>query len=189
LTAVKRKATRKRAAKKGAKGPTVGMEVRYAGKVWTIAGMEKDPHNFGSFVDLVRHDDEGKYEARIHTAQMKPDTTGGRTVPDEAPFQTGSRHAGDPRFPLTPEFEDRHRRFNQLIDVAAEQIFKRSNWKSKLGWSGLPEEKKAQLRRLVRAEWTASGDKIKSPPGVTRAVIRTAAPCPADLQEWLTANG
>lgn len=184
MTATKRKATKKRAAK----GPSVGMDVHYAGKVWKLVNLEKDPHNFGSFVDLERFEEGEKYEARIHTAQMAPDTTGGRTFQEDRPF-TGSRHAGDPRYPLTPEFEDRHRRFNQLVDVAAEQLFKRTRWKAKQGWSGLDEAKKAQLRQVVRSTWIPGSDPAKSPVGITRATVKAAAPPPADLQEWLDQNG
>lgn len=167
-----------------AKQPAVGDRVHYAGKVWKLVAIEPDPNNVGSFVDLERTDEEGKYDARIHTAQMAPDTTGGQTFLEERPM-AGNRHAGDPRYPLTPEHTDRHQRFAHLVDLAAEAIFKHSRWKSKDSWTTLDEARKDKLRRLVRAEWTGLGVAPRSPPGVTRSVIKRHAAAPEDLQDWL----
>jgi hypothetical protein len=132
----------------------MGGAVHYAGHIWAITGTEKDPNNFGSFVDLVRHDSEGKYEARIHSGQLAPDTTGGFTFRENIEWVPQSRaasfHAGDPRFPLTPEFEDRHRKFNQEVEAEAIKRFKKGKLGKGKSWNTIKEADKTEWRARAR---------------------------------------
>lgn len=151
----KRKAaTRAKRAGEAQRGPEVGASVHYVGKVWEIANLEKDPHNFGAFVDLERKDSEGKYEARIHSGQLAPDTTGGFTFRENIEWVPQSRaasaHAGDPRFPLTAEFVDRHQKFNQAVEAEAIKRFKKGKLGKNKSWNTIEEADKVEWRGRAR---------------------------------------
>ena len=185
----KRKATtrakRAGAARRGA--PGLGSKVHYAGYVWTITAFENDPNNVGKFVDLVREDD-ATITARVHSANLAEDTTGGYTWQESRPLP-GSKHAGDPRFPLSEEHRDRHERFARIVDRLAQAIFERSRWSDDRSWDTLTEEQRQRLRRLVRA-LLLNLPVPTVPPGLTLTQILTYifANLPADIKEWLAAN-
>lgn len=164
-----------------------GAKVHYSGTVWTVTGIEADPVNVGAFVDLARVDDPA-ITARIHSAQLAPDTTGGWTWQMERP-PAGSRHSGDPRFPLSPEFTDRHQKFNQLIERVAEDLFNRSRWADDGSWETLTEAKRDRLRQIVRGV-ILNLPLGARPQGVTALQVRTrvTALLPQELKDWLVAN-
>lgn len=165
----------------------VGQPVRYAGALWTVSRVSPDPVNIGSFVDLSK-DDAPDETARVHSAFLADDTSGGWTW-QENRAQPGPRNSGDPRYPLLGEYLERHQKFNAMVDGLARQLFAGSTWALTCGWESLEESRRSQLRTLVR------GVILNQPLGplpqgvtATQARNRVMALLPQDLKDWLVAN-
>lgn len=167
--------------------PTIGSVVSYAGRKWTIAAVSQDTNVTGWFVDLTDTVDP-TVTARIHTANLVKDTTGGYTWLENRP-PAASRHYGDPRFTLAPENQDAHLRFQGWLEAAGRDLFARSSWSADTAWEKLPQLRRDQMLRLVRAV-VLNLQRPALPAGVTLATVqaRVMAALPQDLKDWLIAN-